>query len=70
MSIIFFHLKFLEFSAPEVGGGSNNPEAIQRLLELELRSNSKQIQPFAAGGHGQHGQGMYGHEVDMGFRYR
>ncbi|KAF5464348.1 hypothetical protein F2P56_014430 [Juglans regia] len=53
--------------APEIGGGSNNPEAIQRLLELELRSNSKKIQPFATGGHG---QGMYGHEVDMGFRYR
>ncbi|KAG6730108.1 hypothetical protein I3842_01G063300 [Carya illinoinensis] len=53
--------------APEIGGGSNNPEAIQRLFELELRTNSKKIQPFAAGGHG---QGMYGHEVDMGFRYR
>ncbi|XP_059456064.1 uncharacterized protein LOC132186220 isoform X2 [Corylus avellana] len=53
--------------APEVGGGSNHPEAIQRLIELELRSNSKQIQSFPGGGHG---QGIYGHELDMGFGYR
>ncbi|GLT71116.1 hypothetical protein SLA2020_431570 [Shorea laevis] len=53
--------------APEVGGGSNRPETIQRLIELELRSNSKQIQPFPGGGHG---QGIYGHELDMGFGYR
>lgn len=61
------HSFFVGFSAPEVGGGSNHPEAIQRLIELELRSKSKQIQPFPAGGHG---QGIYGHELDMGFGYR
>ncbi|KAK6920081.1 hypothetical protein RJ641_015985 [Dillenia turbinata] len=47
------------------GGGGNDPEALQRLLEMELRSNSKQMHPFAAGGHG---QGVYGHELDAGFR--
>lgn len=53
--------------APDAGGGSNHPEAIQRLIEMGLRSNSKQIQPFATGGPG---QGMYGNELDMGFGYR
>jgi hypothetical protein len=65
--IFFFSFILYRFSAPEVGGGSNHPEAIQRLIELELRSNSKQIQPFPGGGHG---QGIYGHELDMGFGYR
>ncbi|KAL8062768.1 hypothetical protein ABFS82_02G167300 [Erythranthe guttata] len=46
----------------------NTPEAIQRLIEMELRAKSKQINPFAAPGHTS--QGMYGHEVDMGFRHR
>lgn len=36
---------------------------------MEMRSNPKQIHPFAAGG-GHSGQGMYGHELDMGFGYR
>ncbi|KAL6290348.1 hypothetical protein ACE6H2_007858 [Prunus campanulata] len=53
--------------APDVAGGSNHPEVLQRLMEMDLRSNSKQIRPFAAGGHT---QGMYGHELDMGFGYR
>ncbi|XP_042965099.1 uncharacterized protein LOC122299158 isoform X1 [Carya illinoinensis] len=53
--------------APEIGGVSTHPEAIQRLIERELRSKSKQVQPFAAA---DRGQGMYGHEVDMGFGYR
>ena len=34
---------------------------------MGLRSNSKQIQPFATGGPG---QAMYGNELDMGFGYR
>ncbi|WRX07622.1 hypothetical protein QQP08_000109 [Theobroma cacao] len=51
----------------DVGSGSHHPEALQRLIEMELRSNSKQIHPFGAAGHS---QGMYGHELDMGFRYR
>ncbi|XP_035539008.1 uncharacterized protein LOC109003516 isoform X2 [Juglans regia] len=53
--------------APEVGGGSNHPEAIQRFIERERRSKSKQVQPFAVA---DRGQGMYGHEVDLGFGYR
>ncbi|PIN20170.1 hypothetical protein CDL12_07132 [Handroanthus impetiginosus] len=44
----------------------NTPEALQRLIEMELRAKSKQIHPLAAG----HSQGMYGNEVDLGFRYR
>ncbi|KAK4418562.1 hypothetical protein Salat_2269000 [Sesamum alatum] len=44
----------------------NPPEALQRLIEVELRANSRQVHPFAPG----HSQGMYGHEVDMGLRYR
>ncbi|KAL6128656.1 hypothetical protein ACLB2K_072011 [Fragaria x ananassa] len=55
--------------APDVAGGSNHPEALQRLLEMEMRSNPKQIHPFASGG-GHNSQGMYGHELDMGFGYR
>lgn len=65
ITLNFFFL--LELSAPDVGGGSNHPEAIQRLLEMELRANPKQIHPFAPGGHS---QGMFGHELDMGFGYR
>ncbi|OMP00341.1 hypothetical protein COLO4_12765 [Corchorus olitorius] len=51
----------------DVGSGSHHPEALQRLIEMELRSNSKQMHPFSSPGHS---QGMYGHELDMGFRYR
>ncbi|KAK9279611.1 hypothetical protein L1049_013290 [Liquidambar formosana] len=50
--------------APDIGVG-NHPDALQRLIEMELRSNAKQIHPLAG-----HGQGMYGHELDMSFRYR
>ncbi|XP_062090396.1 uncharacterized protein LOC133796763 isoform X2 [Humulus lupulus] len=62
--------------APDIGSGSNHPEAFQRLIEMELRSNSKQIHPFATGGGGPgpgpggHSHGMYGHELDMGFGFR
>ncbi|KAF8379585.1 hypothetical protein HHK36_029026 [Tetracentron sinense] len=49
------------------GGGSNHPEAFERLIEMELRANSKQMHPIATAAHS---QGMYGHELDMGFRYR
>ena len=56
----------LDALAPDVNGGSNHPEAFQRLVEMELRAKSKQIPPFAVG----HSQAMYGHELDMGFRYR
>ncbi|KAE8721457.1 Ribosomal L5P family protein [Hibiscus syriacus] len=51
------------------GSGSHHPEPLQRLIEMELRSKSKQIDPFCASGYSQ-GQGMYAHELDMGFQYR
>lgn len=53
--------------APEAGIGNSHPEAFQRLIELDRRANAKQMSPFAAAGHS---QGMYGHDIDMGFRYR
>ncbi|KAL5859642.1 hypothetical protein ACOSQ4_000938 [Xanthoceras sorbifolium] len=53
--------------APDIGGGSNNPEALQRLIEMEIRSKSKHVHPFAAAGPN---QGMYNQELDMGSRYR
>lgn len=52
--------------APDINGGSNHADAFQRLVEMELRAKSKQIPPFAVG----QSQAMYGHELDMGFRYR
>lgn len=51
-------------NAVDINRGSNQPEAIQKLLEMEVRA--KQMHPFAAG----NSQGMYGHELDMGLRYR
>ncbi|KAL8495151.1 hypothetical protein ACS0TY_019355 [Phlomoides rotata] len=48
--------------------GGNPPEALQRLLEMEVRAKSKQNYPFAPPA--VHSQGMFGHELDMGFRYR
>ncbi|KAK8588016.1 hypothetical protein V6N12_022475 [Hibiscus sabdariffa] len=53
----------------DVGSGKHHPEALQRLIEMELRSKSMQMSPFSASGHSQ-GEGMYGHELDMGFQYR
>jgi hypothetical protein len=50
--------------APGVAGGRNHPEALQRLFEMELRSNSKPIHTSG------HNQGIHGHELDMGFGYR
>ncbi|KAI3764418.1 hypothetical protein L2E82_14425 [Cichorium intybus] len=44
------------------GSGSNHPEMLQRMMEMEMRAQSKQIRPLNSQG------GMYG--VDMGFRYR
>lgn len=57
---------------PNIGGGGmpmpgNPPEAFQRLIEMELRANSKQIRPLAPPGHN---QGIYSHELDMESRYR
>ncbi|XP_004492790.1 uncharacterized protein [Cicer arietinum] len=54
----------MQLQAPGVAGGRSHPEALQRLFEMELRSNSKPIHTS-----GQN-QGMYGHELDLGFGYR
>lgn len=47
-------------------GGANHPEALERLIEMELRGNQKQIPPVAAG----HGPGIYDPGFDMAFRSR
>ncbi|XAR54020.1 hypothetical protein NMG60_11029000 [Bertholletia excelsa] len=57
----------MPLQAPGSGGGSNHPEAFQRLLEMELRAKSKQIHPFAHVGQSQE---IYGQDLDLGFRYR
>ncbi|XP_021850412.2 uncharacterized protein [Spinacia oleracea] len=54
-------------TGPELGAANNPPEAFQRLMEMELRANQKPMPPFAAGSPS---RGMYGHELDTGFRYR
>ncbi|XP_042501547.1 uncharacterized protein LOC122079275 [Macadamia integrifolia] len=55
-------------AAPGFGGGDiNHQEALERLIEMERRANSKQLHPVAPSGHR---MGMYGHEPEMGFRYR
>ncbi|KAK8718315.1 hypothetical protein V6N13_045552 [Hibiscus sabdariffa] len=67
---------FAGFGMPpghDAGSGSRHPEALQRLIEMQLRSNSKQTSPFGEAGNS---QGMYdqghGHnpELGMGFGYR
>ncbi|KAI4378021.1 hypothetical protein MLD38_015564 [Melastoma candidum] len=58
---------------PEAGVANNHPEALQRLLEMELRLNNKPANPFppaAAAAAPGHGQGLYGHDLDLSFRYR
>ena len=54
----------VQFQAPGVAGGRNHPEALQRLFEMELRSNSKPIHNSG------HNQGIHGHELDLGFGFR
>ncbi|PWA72988.1 hypothetical protein CTI12_AA265260 [Artemisia annua] len=49
----------MPFPVPNAGSGNQHPEAFQRMMEMELRAQSK---------HTPHSQGMY--ELDMGFRYR
>lgn len=49
--------------------GNPPPEAFQRLIEMELRANSKQIHPFGPQPPG-HNQGIYSHELDMESRYQ
>ncbi|XP_042049663.1 uncharacterized protein LOC121795240 [Salvia splendens] len=58
---------------PNIGGngvpmpGGTPPDAFQRLINMELRANSKQIHPFGPPGHN---QGIYSHELDLESRYR
>lgn len=62
-SIFKFTLSFFWhiLVAPGVGG-SNHTEAFEKLMEMELRANAKQMHPLDGTGH-------YG-EVDMHLRYR
>lgn len=53
---------------PDVSSLSNHPEALQRLFEMELRSNPKQVHPF--GGNTAPNRGMQSHELNMGFGFR
>ncbi|PSS04006.1 Uro-adherence factor A like [Actinidia chinensis var. chinensis] len=57
----------MQLQAHDISSGNNYPEALQRLLEMERRANSKKTHPLVAA---DRSQGMYGHELDMGFRYR
>ncbi|KAL1549814.1 hypothetical protein AAHA92_17862 [Salvia divinorum] len=53
---------------PNIGGsGVPMPGPLQRLIEMKLRANSKQIHPFVPSGHN---QGIYSHELDLESRYR
>ncbi|KAI3818553.1 hypothetical protein L1987_12363 [Smallanthus sonchifolius] len=60
----------LPLSVGDGSSGSNHPEALQRMMEMERWTQSKQVRPVNTG----HSQGMYGqgqgHELDMGFRFR
>ncbi|WCJ22714.1 hypothetical protein M5689_004791 [Euphorbia peplus] len=52
----------------DVGGGGHHPDTLQRIIEMEMRSNAKQMHPFPTPGHN---RGVYGNEVlDMGFEFR
>ncbi|OIT08047.1 PREDICTED: uncharacterized protein LOC109226469 isoform X1 [Nicotiana attenuata] len=55
----------MQAPGPDINSRNNHPEALQRLIEMELKA-SKQNHTFPAG----RGRGMYGHELDMGLRYR
>lgn len=63
LRLLLFFIAFVS-SAPDVSGRSNHPEALQRLIGMELRANPKQVHPF-----GVNNQGIYNHELDTGFRY-
>lgn len=54
------------FSVPVPGsGGGTHPEALERLIEMEMRANSKQMHPPV----GVQIPGIYAPE-NMNFRYR
>ena len=54
----------MQLQAPGISGGRNHPEALQKLFEMELRSNSKPIHNSG------HNQGIHGHELDLDFGFR
>ncbi|KAI3743901.1 hypothetical protein L1987_56969 [Smallanthus sonchifolius] len=56
----------LPLSVSDGNSGCNLPEAFQRMMEMELRAQSNQVHPVSTG----HSQGIYGHGLDTGFRYR
>ncbi|KAL6006740.1 hypothetical protein ACLOJK_032234 [Asimina triloba] len=51
---------------PGTANTGGNHLDVERLIEMELRANAKQM-PHAASGHG---PGIYGPEIDMAFRHR
>ncbi|KAK1376854.1 Chorismate synthase [Heracleum sosnowskyi] len=55
----------MQLPAPDVSGGSNHPEALQRLISMEHGANPKPMQTY-----GISSQGIYNHELDMSSRYR
>lgn len=60
----------LNHAAADVGGGSGHPEALQRLIEMELRNASanQMNQAASAGGREIHfSQGIYGPKAGFGF---
>lgn len=58
----------LPMQAHAVGrGGHNHPEALEKLIEKELRANLKQMHPAPGAAHS---LANHGHGIDMSFRYR
>ncbi|KAJ6797255.1 Uncharacterized protein M6B38_216255 [Iris pallida] len=51
------------------GSGGHQPETLKRLIEMEIRANSKQNHP-SVGSHIPGIPGIYSPELDMNFRYR
>ncbi|KAF9615474.1 hypothetical protein IFM89_023732 [Coptis chinensis] len=49
------------------GGGNNHPEALEKMIEMDLRVNLKQNHPVPGTAHN---LGSHVHGIDMGFRYR
>ena len=47
-------------------GMGGHPGALERLIEMEMRANAKQIHPAAVG----HTPGICSPDIDMNFRYR